>query len=201
MAKLQYGPIVTSASGKVAGVVFSIWKGVQYAKRWVKPTYTNTAAQIAIRTAFATLCQEWKYLAEKVVLAWTNYAKGKGIANRNAYLGHNTIFERDSKCIQLAPHNAAWFPMQSPVFSAASSTCVKVVFTWPTGYTTGDKALLYTRVQSAKTAWNFYVANYPATCVKDNLRITGITLDMNAGLWATVAKQVSMFATAHQLTP
>jgi len=140
MAKLQYGPIVTSASGKVAGCVFSIWKGVQYVKRWVKPTYTNTAAQQAIRDGFSALSTLWKYLPTSPVLAWTNYAKGKGMANRNAFIGANTITAAVPTIGQLTPHNPTAFPPVLVGYTAATPNEIRSHITWPPGAATDDVA-------------------------------------------------------------
>jgi hypothetical protein len=163
MAKLQYGPIVTSASGKVAGVVFSIWKGVQYVKRWVKPTYTNTAAQILIRDAFAALCQLWKYLPSSVVLAWTNYAKGKGIANRNAWIGSNVKNYAAATIGVGTPHNPAYFPPVSLTVSNATAIELRGHIVWPSGYTTNDVARMMCIRKSAKEWVYNGSAIFPAT--------------------------------------
>lgn len=191
MAKLQYGPIVTSASGKVAGVVFSIWKGVQYVKRWVKPTYTNTATQILIRDAFKMLCQLWKYLPSSVVLAWTNYAKGKGMANRNAWIGQNVVMAASAHIGIMTPHNPAFFPPDPITVTHGTAGMVKLHFVWPAGYTTNDKCYsAIVRKKSPTYVWAGSVT-FPAT----QIETVGLAATSHYAHWylaATISHQRSM---------
>lgn len=201
MAKLQYGPIVTSASGKVAGVVFSIWKGVQYVKRWVKPTYTNTTAQAALRAAFALLCQQWKYLSPSTVLAWTNYAKGKGMANRNAWLGENTTKIMHGTIQLLTPHNPALWPPTVVTFSSATAGYVQTHFIWPAGYTTGDKSYFTAVKKTDKFTMADTSGTYPATVATLSGLTPATTYQCHVYLAATPNHERSMsFDTDKMLT-
>jgi hypothetical protein len=61
MAKVT-GPLLSlDASGSVASTVtFSRWKGINYVRQRVIPTYSNTFKQIAIRDLVKKATQAWK---------------------------------------------------------------------------------------------------------------------------------------------
>lgn len=61
MAKVT-GPLLSlDASGSVASTVtFSRWKGVNYVRQRVIPTYSNTFKQAAIRSLITDASQAWK---------------------------------------------------------------------------------------------------------------------------------------------
>jgi hypothetical protein len=61
MAKVT-GPLLSlDASGTVAStMVFSRWKGINYVRQRVIPTYSNTFKQIAIRDLVKDATQAWK---------------------------------------------------------------------------------------------------------------------------------------------
>ena len=61
MAKVT-GPLLSlDASGSVAStMVFSRWKGINYVRQRVIPTYTNTFKQAAIRDLITQATQAWK---------------------------------------------------------------------------------------------------------------------------------------------
>lgn len=111
MARVTYAPVVGNASGRAAGVVFSIWRGISYVKRFVKPGNPNTALQQSVRNAFKALTVVWKKLDSVLVTQWTNYSAGKGFTNRNAFLGENVPLEVDSNPLTVSPHNPAEFPV------------------------------------------------------------------------------------------
>ena len=61
MAKVK-GPLLSlDASGQVGGaMVFSHWKGINYVRQLVIPTYSNTFKQAAIRQLITDCTQAWK---------------------------------------------------------------------------------------------------------------------------------------------
>jgi hypothetical protein len=191
MAKVQYGPIVTSASGKVAGIVFSIWKGISYIKRWVKPTYTDTPAQQAIRTAFATLVQQWKYLTARIVAAWDAYVADKAYTNRNAFLGANVIDFRDQKILTLSPHNPEFFPAVGLTVDSPTTGWVMSHWSWPLTATAGDVAVVHTKLFQATQVWHEDYKTFPATNHADLGRTPGNIYEQYVTLLATVSKGYS----------
>ena len=61
MAKVK-GPLLSlDASGQVAGaMVFSHWKGINYVRQLVIPTYSNSFKQQAIRGLISDATKAWK---------------------------------------------------------------------------------------------------------------------------------------------
>ena len=61
MAKVT-GPLLSlDASGSVAKTItFSRWKGINYVRQRVIPTYSNTADQVAMRDLITDLSEAWK---------------------------------------------------------------------------------------------------------------------------------------------
>lgn len=61
MAKVT-GPLLSlDASGSVASTItFSRWKGINYVRQRVIPTYSNTFKQIAVRNLITDASQAWK---------------------------------------------------------------------------------------------------------------------------------------------
>lgn len=61
MAKVT-GPLMSlDASGTVGGTItFSRWKGINYVRQRVIPTYSNTFAQAAIRALIKAATEAWK---------------------------------------------------------------------------------------------------------------------------------------------
>jgi hypothetical protein len=85
------------ARGKVAGVVYSIWRGVNYARRKVTPANPRSDDQVAIRDLINDASKAWK--AGATVGAVTIDASYKSAyaaaAAGQAYSGFN-LFIRDS---------------------------------------------------------------------------------------------------------
>jgi hypothetical protein len=90
MAKVTAPLLSMEASGQIGKTqVYAKWKGVQYGRRYVVPANPKSSAQSATRTVFYWLTQVWKLLDANVQVAWTAYASGKPLTNRNAFIGQN----------------------------------------------------------------------------------------------------------------
>lgn len=70
MAKIKFGTIVTDASGKVGGNVFSRNRSGNYLSKLVKPINTNTLSQKAVRATFSSFSQQWAKLTQIQRDAW-----------------------------------------------------------------------------------------------------------------------------------
>jgi len=54
------------ARGQVArAIVFSIWKGINYVRRYIIPQNPQTAAQTYVRAIFSMAVDGWHYLADQ----------------------------------------------------------------------------------------------------------------------------------------
>ena len=169
MARIAFGPIVSDARGKVAGTIFSIWRGIAYAKRFSKPGNPNTAAQQLVRNPFARLSTIWKVLDSSLVNAWTLYAKGKGFTNRNAFIGLSVPTEIPGTAIVASPHNPGEFPMLLGTITPGADQFT-VNFTYPEADST-NRCRIYTR----RNGFNEMVFQVEAINTDTSKVITGFT--------------------------
>lgn len=86
MGKVTAPLLSFNASGSIAKtLVFSKWRGRQYTRQHVIPTYTNTTEQQKTRGVFAWLQAVYKYGTPEFLTAWDAYATGKVMTGRNAF--------------------------------------------------------------------------------------------------------------------
>lgn len=79
-----------SASGQIAKTqVFSSWKGVPYVRRYVVPANPRSTEQTYTRDAFAWINSVWKVAPADFRSAWTLFAKGQPLTDRNAFIQKN----------------------------------------------------------------------------------------------------------------
>lgn len=85
MAKLS-GPLLSFDARASLGkaVVYSSWKGISYARRWVQPANPNTVAQQATRLTMKWLMSVWSFMPAEVQESWDAYAAGQPMTGRNA---------------------------------------------------------------------------------------------------------------------
>jgi hypothetical protein len=78
------------ASGTLGDtLVYSRWRGVPYARRYVIPGNPQTAAQQETRNIFRTLSQLWKQLPAAAVAPWNTFATGRPFLGVNRFTGDN----------------------------------------------------------------------------------------------------------------
>lgn len=85
------GPLLSlGGSGAIAKTqVYSTWRGIPYARQYVKPANPNTEAQQVTRSLFSFLNTLWKLAPVNVQAPWTANAKGKQFTDRNKFIGDN----------------------------------------------------------------------------------------------------------------
>lgn len=90
MAKLT-GPLLSfGARGAIGStLVASSWKGVPYARQYVKPANPQTEAQMRVRKTFALLREMWKVAPVQVLNAWNAFALGRPFTGMNKFVGEN----------------------------------------------------------------------------------------------------------------
>lgn len=120
MAKVSYGPIVSDASGKSAGTVFSKWRTRSYVRRLVTPGNPNTAAQQAIRNAFIVQTDRFLRFNSDLVQSWRNFAAGKPLTDRSAFIGATVQEKRLATPWPFTPHDPAVFPVMSLLATPAA---------------------------------------------------------------------------------
>ena len=72
MAKIKFGQLISEASGKVAGIVFSKNKYGAYTRQKVSPINPQTTAQSRVRQFLASAAGAWKSLTEAQRLQWSS---------------------------------------------------------------------------------------------------------------------------------
>lgn len=90
MVKLN-GPMLSlDASGKLAGaLVFSKWKGRNYARALVTPSNPQSAGQVGMRVMLRFLSQYWTHQSVGNRNSWNDPADAAVISTFNAYVGLN----------------------------------------------------------------------------------------------------------------
>ena len=85
------GPLLSFDARASVGktIVYSNWKGVPYARRWVQPANPNTSDQQAVRGVFKWLMAVWSFMPAAAQEAWNAYAQGQPMTGRNAFAKFN----------------------------------------------------------------------------------------------------------------
>ena len=73
MAKIKFGMMMTDASGKLGGQVFSKNRGGSYVRTKVTPLNPQTTAQALVRGIFASISSAWSGLAESGRDSFNNF--------------------------------------------------------------------------------------------------------------------------------
>ena len=78
MAKIKFGMMMTDASGKLGGQVFSKNRGGSYVRTKVTPINPQSVAQSAIRSIFASISQGWSALTDTQRQSWNSAVDSYG---------------------------------------------------------------------------------------------------------------------------
>lgn len=90
MVKLTGPAMSLDASGSLGGsLVFSKWKGRNYARTLVKPSNPKSGGQVGVRSMFKFLAQEWASIAAGDQATWEDYADQLVVSPFNAYMSRN----------------------------------------------------------------------------------------------------------------
>lgn len=73
MAKIKFGMMMTDASGKLGGQVFSKNRGGSYVRTKVTPGNPQTSAQMNVRGIFASISSGWSSLTEANRASFNNF--------------------------------------------------------------------------------------------------------------------------------
>jgi len=73
MAKIKFGMMMTDASGKLGGQVFSKNRGGSYVRTKTTPSNPQTVAQMAIRGVFASISSTWSSLSQESRDSFNNF--------------------------------------------------------------------------------------------------------------------------------
>lgn len=84
-------PLLSFGAGGQIGKtqVYSKWRGIGYARRYVVPANPRTAEQQLTRGAFAQLREMWKVAPPEQKAPWDAFAQGRPFLGFNKYIGEN----------------------------------------------------------------------------------------------------------------
>lgn len=74
MAKVLMPLLSTEARGRMGGLVYNTWHGINYVKAHTSPNQPGSAAQLAARSRVQQLSQAWKDLSDAERDSWNAYA-------------------------------------------------------------------------------------------------------------------------------
>ena len=66
----------TEARGRLGGIVYNTWRGINYAKTQTAPAQPRSARQLIIRAYTTALVRLWATLTANERKSWTDYANG-----------------------------------------------------------------------------------------------------------------------------
>lgn len=150
------------ADGQVAKtVVYSSWKGIRYARRYVVPANPRTDKQTATRDLFKKLNTMWLYAPPELQAPWLANAVGRPYTGLNKFIGFNV----DGLDTSAPPANMDFFrgspgangglPPVSLVLTPAALaiSAALAVPALPTGWTIASATFILFQQQSSQTAF------------------------------------------------
>lgn len=116
-------------------MVIGSWRGISYARRWVKPANPQTSGQTLTRNVFRFLEDAWKIAPALLKAPWDAQAKGQKYVGRNHWVGVNMTNlrgETDLNLMAASPGAKGGLPPISITLTAADGQ-IGVDFANPAG--------------------------------------------------------------------
>lgn len=192
MSKVTAPLLGFGAAGQIGKTqVYSKWRGVPYARRYVVPANPNSTEQVKTRSAFNFINQVWKVLDVAVQAPWTAFAKGKPLTDRNAFIKSNLAALRGTIAVPVitlagfvaCPGVNAGLAAVSLVTADGGGHLITATLTapaLPTGWTIVAQHAIAILQQDAKTGTN-YISHYATDAV------TPFTASINVDVAGTFA--------------
>jgi len=125
MAKIKLDTMLEDVSNRLGNVVYSEWKGIKYAKKYVKAKDANSAAQGVVRSSFKRTIHVWKLLPSPVKEAWNFHVKGRPLTGYNLFFMSNFNYVKNGDLLELSRGNGITVPRNlSASISAAGEISV-----------------------------------------------------------------------------
>jgi hypothetical protein len=194
MAKIKFGMMMTDASGKLGGQVFSKNRGGSYVRTKVTPTNPQTTAQMTVRGIFASISSAWSSLTEASRLSFNNLVGDYGTTDIFGDL-HNpsgkALFQRLNQNLEIsgqAQITTCVPPSAVPFANVINTVCALsddewLVFTG--GNATGSKIVV----------WATPPLSQGTTFVKNRLRQIEVFTGEDAGNYDIYDAYVAKFGT------
>ena len=105
------GPLFSiSASGTVGkSFTFGNWKGIQWTRRWFKPSNPQSVDQMIVRNRMSKAIASYKVELAPVKLFWDTSAIGKKMSGANLYTQQYALFMKNHA--EVEPTNTDVNPM------------------------------------------------------------------------------------------
>lgn len=100
MAKIKLPSYIKEGHGRMDDAVIVTRKGVPYMMPYRK-RISRTENQEAVRRAFSTVVDDWKYIGSIIRESWVFYAKDTTATGYNAFVGENVSHRRAGEPLEL----------------------------------------------------------------------------------------------------
>ena len=144
MAKISLSPLIVDIRNKVADVVYSKWRGINYARARVTPANPRTQAQIRVRNSLARMVDFFQHIHMWIRNSWNILAKGKDYSGYNLFVGHNRTREQAINLIDLSIYPKLPRNLEKLTVSSPSAGVIQVGFL-PSPVPTGYRLILHFR--------------------------------------------------------
>ena len=94
MAKVKLDTMLDGVSCKLGNVVYSEWRGVKYARKYVKARDRKSTAQAEVRSTFLHTVSLWRFMPAAIKAAWDIQVSGK------PFTGYNLFFRANFEAVQ-----------------------------------------------------------------------------------------------------
>ena len=184
-------------------VVFSVWRGVTYARQYTIPSNPKTAAQTSTRTTFKTLQSIWLRLGPFAQNVWSKAASGRPYTDRNRHTQVNLPLMRgqaDCQDYLGSPGVAGGPPLTGMVAAGGGASGeIDVDFTVsavPDGWTLVRTVAMAFVDQDPETVFSAVITEDEATVAPWDITLSGLvpnTLHVVTG-WQEFTKPDGSFA-------
>lgn len=147
MARISLSPLVVDIRNKVADMVFSKWRGINYVRSRVVPSNPNTQAQQDVRNSLARCVDMYQGLQATIKAAWSYVASGKSYSGYNAMCSENRAKEEAATEITASPTTDVSSIATLVATTGAGASAIQIVFT-PATVPAGKKLQVFARKTS-----------------------------------------------------
>lgn len=181
MSKTTAPLLSFEAAGQIAKTqVYSRWRGISYVRRYVIPANPNTSEQQLTRSAFKWLQNVWRYAPALFQEAWTAYASGQPLTDRNAFGKFNiaTLRTASSLAAFVMSPGAKSGPVAAAIGLTPGSGQITVALTapsLPTGWTISEGIAAAIRDQDPNTGILYAVTAGSDASSPYSIVLTGLT--------------------------
>lgn len=196
MSKIVAPLLSFDARGKIADtLVYSNWRGVPYARRYVVPGNPQTTAQQLTRDIFAGLELRWKQAGPLMRACWERFAVGQKFVGRNAYLGKNIQACRGDADLANyigSPGAKGGLPCATLVLTTVAANGIEAAITAPappTGWTLTSGIATALKDQAPEDAVTDVIQEDEQVAIPGDCTFTGLdTVDYYVQAWLKWAK-------------